>query len=569
MKRKTLRINYAVFSPWKMNAKRLCLALASLVWFNNLVSAANHYVRTPETCTNTTAQFPYVNWVDAATNIQWAVDAAATGETVWVSNGVYVLTNQIVVTNGITLQSTNGPDVTIVNGNHNRCLSMSDSTGLVSGFTFSNGASIAAGGGVCMYSGILSNCYVVNNIASNASGGGIYISPINAVIVTACRVTGNIVTNPTGSGDGGGIYARNDFGQQGCTISGCVISNNAIKGTTTSRLGGGIYIYRVTVQSSMICNNDAGNGSGGGIYNNYYGTIQSCTVTVNQAQIAGGVGSQGGTIRDCKIVANYASNGGLESGGGLYLSPSVGDFSSVYNTIIAYNTNVGVRVDNANGGRIRLIDCFIETNTQSGILINGSAAANAVVSNCTIRGNNIGVKFNASANNTLRNCLIVDNTNSATGGGILIQTGVSTVSVSCCTIANNYSPNPGGGIRFENSDPSISVSSSLICLNGVGGTNDVYDSASVNAGALQYSCVGTNPETYFTGAGIIVADPQFKNFAGRDFRLSANSPCVNAGTNQDWMTTGIDLDGRMRIRYGTVDMGAYECIYKGTIFGIH
>lgn len=41
---------------------------------------------------------------------------------------------------------------------------------------------------------------------------------------------------------------------------------------------------------------------------------------------------------------------------------------------------------------------------------------------------------------------------------------------------------------------------------------------------------------------------------------------VNAGTNQSWMTNSYDLDGRKRIRYGTVDMGAYEMIYGGTLY---
>jgi len=97
--------------------------------------------------------------------------------------------------------------------------------------------------------------------------------------------------------------------------------------------------------------------------------------------------------------------------------------------------------------------------------------------------------------------------------------------------------------------------------------DDVYDAASpTNIGALQYSCVGTNPESYFTGAGIIVADPKFKNFAGGDFHLSGNSPCINTGSNENWMTNGVDLDNRIRIRYGTVDMGAYELLHSGTIF---
>jgi len=67
------------------------------------------------------------------------------------------------------------------------------------------------------------------------------------------------------------------------------------------------------------------------------------------------------------------------------------------------------------------------------------------------------------------------------------------------------------------------------------------------------------------GQGNITNDPMFK-YPGDAYRLFPGSPCVNTGTNQDWMTNAVDLDGRMRIRYGTVDMGAYETIYEGTIY---
>ena len=58
------------------------------------------------------------------------------------------------------------------------------------------------------------------------------------------------------------------------------------------------------------------------------------------------------------------------------------------------------------------------------------------------------------------------------------------------------------------------------------------------------------------------------NHVAGNYRLIANSPCINTGTNGNWMTNSYDRDGRTRIRYGTVDMGAYEKIYEGTIYRI-
>ncbi|MFA7157875.1 MAG: hypothetical protein WC299_01130, partial [Kiritimatiellia bacterium] len=63
----------------------------------------------------------YNTWAGAATQIQWAVSAAGAGETVWVSNGIYYLTNQIAIGN-VKLRSwpdgSSRRDTTIVNGNY-------------------------------------------------------------------------------------------------------------------------------------------------------------------------------------------------------------------------------------------------------------------------------------------------------------------------------------------------------------------------------------------------------------------------------------------------------------------
>lgn len=560
---------------------------------------APHYVS--PTGTNNS---PYLTWADAATNIQSAIDVAVAGETVWVSSNVYVLTNQINITKGISLQSAYGPEATVVNGGYvagsavtnNRCIMISNAAALVSGFTFSNGAvavTSIGGAGVLMYSGILSNCTVINNtlfyptVINYTGGSGVSIA---AGTVTASRVSCNTLTVLAGGAGsalwGGGISASTAVGVP-VLISDCVISNNGAG--TAGVQGGGVFLTCGTIRSSTVCDNRIpGLGNGGGMMLRANAAIRAegCTITRNETGYGGGVYAHpiasGNiiTITNCTISYNVCD----QYAGALYMADAAGTGAvNLYNTIIMGNTNglpQGIIV--RNDGRNSIIkDCTIVSNKIDNnnywcvaLHINNTSTNNYVL-NSTVSYNKGGIGV-WTAGGVFRNCLITGNSNSVDhqrGGGLVVDASCSNLSVSCCTIAGNTDTNRsaiGAGLRFENtnalSGALSSVSSCIIYSNGISGTDDVYDAcAPTNYNALQYSCVGTNPG--FTGANIIVANPRFKDYAGRNYRLASSSPCINTGLNQDWMTNAVDLDGRMRQRDGTVDMGAYEFyVSKGSIF---
>jgi hypothetical protein len=68
------------------------------------------------------------------------------------------------------------------------------------------------------------------------------------------------------------------------------------------------------------------------------------------------------------------------------------------------------------------------------------------------------------------------------------------------------------------------------------------------------------------GDGNIDSEPQFADSGNGDYRLSAGSPCVDAGDNDSVPADVCDLDGNARIYDGdgdgeaVVDMGAYELV---------
>ena len=89
---------------------------------------------------------PYDTWDKAASNIQIAVDAAVTGETVWVSNGVYSVDSMIEVRKDIRLVGYGGAAATVIDGRGTHgCFLLEGRVGL-DGFTVTNGNAVAGSG---------------------------------------------------------------------------------------------------------------------------------------------------------------------------------------------------------------------------------------------------------------------------------------------------------------------------------------------------------------------------------------------------------------------------------------
>lgn len=403
-------------------------------------------------------------------------------------------------------------------------------------------------------------------------GAGRYTLPTNAVVYDGTNVVhiykplslrssngvpGSAVIDGEGKYRGIAVNypydSANRFMIDGFTISNCCATNK----------GAGIILncgaYTALVQNCLISDNRvvdsyARNAGGGGIhtYSTVFYIISNCTFRGNR-------------------VFHDLSTGG---GGGVYMQNSsslrTGTVGRIDNCLFESNT-----VWEGSGGGLQFF--YYGVHEIRNTVIRGNMQTNSTGS-AELGGGGIETTYNASVQ--MWNCLLYNNLAAAGQGGAIYNmkggsSGMPLVMYNC-NIVNNRTMYSGGagGIECRLSSDSVVMYNSIVCSNASTTYTTTVDVKAYNTSFITNSCI-TSTNLGFAhvssiGAGMVTNSPAFVDFAGNDFRLAPNSPCVNTGLNQVWMYTGADLEGKSRIDKfsGRVDMGCYEYLSRGLMFKV-
>jgi hypothetical protein len=409
-----------------------------------------------------------------------------------------------------------------------------------------NSASIGYGGGA--YLCVLTNCTLIGNSAPQVSSSSGYGGGAFGGIMNNCTFIGNSATFG-GAAFGGNILGQGTFP---IVLNDCTISNN------TALAGGGVYGTSSYASTNCILNNclltfNSAVSAGGGAF---LAMLNNCTISNNMAVNYGG-GVEGGFLNNCILTGNATFGNGGGADGSQVSFPILSDCTLSNNL-----AGVGGGADNAT-----LNNCTIISNTAAG----GGGVEGSVLANCLLIGNSVSQGLGGGAEGSeLDNCTLIGN--SAFSGELIgygSGGGADSSTLNNCILANNFASGIGGGAFYATLNNCVLVLNTA--TNGGGAAGGTLNNCIVfyNQGGNYFS--GSYMENNFTtfqnyccttplptnGNGNITNVPAFVNFAGGDYHLQSNSPCINSGDNA-YVTTTNDLDGNPRIVGGTVDIGAYE-----------
>ncbi len=429
--------------------------------------------------------------------IQAAIDAASSGDTVLIADGIYQGLGNFNLDFGgksITVAGENGPDKCIIEceskGRGFWFHSGETDKAVVRGLTVRHGA--AAGGPLSGYGGAVAceaagptirDCRFIVNRADR-EGGAIYAQD-SVLRLENCLFEGNV------SRSGGAVSAEDGS----LTLIECTLRDN----TADGGVGGGLLAENATLDRCTVSGNTA-DSNGGGVSSWRLTAIDSTFI----GNFSGGHGGAADAHRTVMVRCRIRDNQTDGVGGGVRAS-WLSDEGSVF---------IGNRASEAGGAFVSIGPLLLVGSRFEGNVAENGAGGGLLAHEIRWRSAEI------------RNCLFIRNVAQRAGdwgpaGGAIAMANNHHVSILGCTIVGNEAVD-GTAISASRvgSDPfQLTIHSCII--RGKPNLLLVYE--------LEPDVAYSNVQGGWPGEGNIDADPRFVDPESGDYRLLPGSPCIDAG----------------------------------------
>jgi hypothetical protein len=525
--------------------KKLLTLIVALILTSNLI-ATTIYVSTSATGSNNGT-----NWANAYTTLESALNAAVSGNQIWVAKGVYYATAS-------SFQLKNG--VEVYGG-------FVGSETLLTERDWSTNKSILSGDKTQNDMNIDGN-FIDETWRDIKSQNASHVVKASAGLDASARLDGFVITGGIGNDSYGGGGVLND----NCSPT---YTNLLIIGNQGTDYGGGM----LNIQSSPILENvrfegnrtTATGSSGGGMYNHLGGnpTLKNVIFNDNSAYHGGGMGfNSGGTVTlDNVTFTNNSASGTY--GGGIYINNGNPIVTISNSTFTNNNANMGGGIcyyGTSAVGTLTIDNTIFSSNTansgdgRGGGLFTWYPTVNinntSIIGNSALKGGGVNV-IQSTLN--MSNSIFKGNlsTDVYGGGGLLLTTATGTITN--VTFNGNKATN-GGALSLEPMSSSQLTAKNCILWGDY--PNEIFNYSDIFTAT--YSNIQQESGVY-TGTGNINLNPNFLEPANPmnaptiqgDLRLYGNSPCLDAGNNS-YNLYSSDIRGQARIQNATIDMGAYE-----------